>query len=88
MNTITVNGKTYTMTGNADIEYRSHINGMQCTCPDSWVSLPLEDEDGNEYKAWYKIDEDTELDSIDYDEPEDITDEFGGIVYDRDEEQD
>lgn len=83
MNTITVNGKSYTMTGDAEITYRSHINGMQCTCPDNWVSCPLEDEDGNEYTAWYRIDEGTELDGIDYDEPEDITDEYGSLVYDR-----
>ena len=82
MNNITVNGKTYTMTGDAEITYRSHINGMQCTCPDNWVSCPLVDEDGNEYTAWYKIDADTELDSIDYDAPSDITDEDGCIVYD------
>lgn len=88
MNTITINGIVYVVTSNADIEYRSHINGMQCTCPDRWVSMSLEDRDGNVYKAWYMInDPSVELDSIDYDRPDDITDEFGKIVYDKDQEE-
>ena len=83
MNTITVSGKTYTMTGEAEITYRSHINGMQCTCPNNWVALPLVDADGNEYTAWYYMtDTNAELNSIDYDSPSDLTDEDGKIVFD------
>lgn len=77
-----VNGKTYKEVGDAEIIYRSHINRMQCTCPNNWVGLPLEDEDGKAYTAWYYMpDTNAELDSIDYDKPDDITDEYGNLIY-------
>lgn len=83
---LTVGGKTYTMQG-ADYEYRSHINGMAVNSPDNWVACHGVDEDGTGITAWYFVEDisNTSLDDIDYDEPDDIIDEYGHIVYDKEE---
>lgn len=74
--TITINDKTYRITRDAEIEYRSErVN------PNAWVALHLEDEAiTNEFGehpqlvAWYYVEdlESTELDEIDYENPYDI----------------
>ena len=72
----------------ADFEYRSHINGMRCTCPDNWVSCGAIDSNGDRYTCWYFVSDDDissdswELSDIDYDNPDDIEDSDGNIVYD------
>ncbi len=70
--------------GEADYTYRSHINGMQVSEPNKWVSCAGTGGDGKNYTAWYYV-EDTnmELDNIDYDNPDDIEDENGNIIYDK-----
>ena len=80
--TLKINGRTFTMENDADYEYRSHINGMQTTEPNNWVSCKGTDENGTEITAWYYVEDGTELDSINYDEPSDIADEYGHIIYD------
>ena len=74
--TIIINDKTYRITRDAEIEYRS---GM--VDPFSWVALYLEDEsvtdefgDHPHFVAWYYVEdlENTELDDIDYENPYDI----------------
>lgn len=74
--TITINDKTYRITRDAEIEYRSErVN------PNAWVALYLEDEsvtdefgDHPQFIAWYYVEdlENTELDEIDYENPYDI----------------
>lgn len=87
MNTweLKINGITYTMDNNADFEYRSHINGMQNLAPDNYVSCKGKDENGNDITAWYYVSDGTALDEIDYDNPADIVDEYGHIIYDSEE---
>lgn len=69
----------------ADFKYRSHVNGNQLTHPDNWVACRATGSDGNEYTAWYYVaDTDIELDEIDYRNPDDVTDEYNHIVYDKD----
>ena len=76
---------TITLGNDADFEYRSHINGMQATEPNNWVACKATGSDGNEYTAWYFVaDTNVELDTIDYDDPDDVTDEYNHIVYDKD----
>lgn len=86
MNTweLKINGRTYTMENEADYEYRSHINGMQNLAPDNYVSCKGKDENGNEVTAWYYVEnpDETPLEEIDYDNPADIVDEYGHIIYD------
>ena len=69
--------------GEADFVYRSHINGMQALSPNNWVACDATGSDGNHYTVWYFVKEpnETELDEIDYEEPDDITDEYNHIVY-------
>lgn len=85
--TLTVNGKSYTMQNEADYEYRSHIEGMAVNSPDNWVANHGVDEDGSEIVAWYFVEnpDETALDEIVYDEPSDIVDEYGHIIYDSEE---
>lgn len=73
---ITINDKTYRITRDAEIEYRSDR-----VDPSSWVALYLEDDsitdefgDHPQYIAWYYVEdlENTELDKIDYETPYDI----------------
>lgn len=89
MNTweLKINNRTYTMDNNADFEYRSHINGMQATEPDNWVSCKGTDENGNDITAWYYVEnpDETPLEEIDYYKPSDIVDEYGHIIYDSEE---
>ena len=76
-----------TLNTEADIEYRSHINGMQTVNPANWVSVEGKGNDGETYKAWYFV-EDLKigLDEIDYGKPSDIENEYGKIIYDSDTE--
>lgn len=86
MSKITVNEKNYCLDDNTiDMEYRSHINGMNCLSPNNWVSGTATDEEGNEYKLWYYVEDDFEFDKIDYDNPDDITDEYNHLVYSKDD---
>lgn len=58
----------------AEPRYRSHINGLQCICPESWVAMsisPVDESDLN-LVAWYCNDDEKELDDIDYSRPDDI----------------
>lgn len=73
--------------GDADYVYRSHINRMQAISPNNWVACESIGSDGNHYTAWYFVKEpdETELDEIDYEEPDDITDEYNHIIYDKTE---
>lgn len=64
-----------------NLEYRSHINGMNCLSPNNWVSGTATDEQENEYKLWYYVEDNFEFDEIDYDDPDDITDEYNHLVY-------
>lgn len=78
-----------TLSTEANIEYRSHINGMQTVKPDNWVSVEGQGNDGKPYKAWYFVedfDAINELDEIEYEEPSDIVDEYGKNIYDSDAE--
>ena len=68
----------------ADFKYRSHVNGNQLINPNNWVACRATGSDGNEYTAWYYVDTDIELDEIDYSDPNDVTDEYNCIVYDKD----
>ena len=73
----------------ANIEYRSHINRMQTAKPDNWVSVVGQGNDGNVYKAWYFVEDFNAingLEDINYEEPSDIVDEYGKIIYDSDAE--
>ena len=73
----------------ANIEYRSHINRMQTVKPDNWVSVVGQGNDGNAYKAWYFVEDFNAingLEDINYEEPSDIVDEYGKIIYDSDAE--
>lgn len=87
--TLKIDGKSYTMNNEADYEYRSHIEGMAANSPDNWVSNHGTDEDGNEIVAWYFIEnsDETALDEIDYENPDDIVDEYGHIIYDSEAEE-
>lgn len=66
--TITINNINYTITRDAEIEYRSSAAN-----PNNWVAMYLTDRD-NDYIAWYYVEdfEAIELDMIDYDNPHDI----------------
>ena len=77
-----------TLSTEANIEYRSHINGMQTVKPDNWVSVEGQGNDGKPYKAWYFVEDfdNTDLEDINYEEPADIEDDYGKIVYDSDAE--
>ena len=73
--TITINNKQYKIVRNAEIEYRSNrVN------PNAWVAMYLADIDAEDdettYIAWYYVEDldNTELDSIDYENPYDIED--------------
>ena len=73
--TITINNKQYKIVRNAEIEYRSNrVN------PNAWVAMYLADIDAEDdettYIAWYYVVDldNTELDSIDYENPYDIED--------------
>lgn len=75
--TITINNKEYTITRDADWEYRSsRVN------PDAWVAMYLEDKsdkdeygDTHKYIAWYYVEDNTtELEAIDYESPYDLED--------------
>lgn len=73
--TITINNKQYKIVRNAEIEYRSNrVN------PNAWVAMYLTDIDAEDneatYIAWYYVEDldNTELDSIDYENPYDIED--------------
>ena len=96
MKTTFKNGKTVfeisenlsiTLGDEADLSYRSHINGMQTTEPNNWMACKATGSDGKSYTAWYYV-EDTnmDLDNIDCDDPDDIEDEYGNIIYDKDAE--
>ena len=86
-NIITVNGKKYTLSNEADFVYRSHINGMSCLEPNNWVACDCTDENGTEYTAWYYVteeeaqEENWDLSWIDYGDPDDIVNENGKLVY-------
>ena len=59
----------------AEYTYRSHINGMQCTEPNSWVLVTGYDvnEEETYYDVWYYVpDANTSLDEIDYENYWDI----------------
>ena len=77
-----------TLSTEANIEYCSHINGMQTVKPDNWVSVEGQCNDGKSYKAWYFVEDfdNTDLEDINYEEPADIEDDYGKIVYDSDAE--
>ena len=81
--TITINGLQLTLATDADYTYRSHINGMPCTEPDKWVSCNAVDSAENNYVCWYYNPDGLELDAIDYYSPDDIVDDYGRIIYDR-----
>lgn len=84
---ITINTNlTITLIDNdADFKYRSHVDGNQLIHPNNWVACGAIGSDGKEYTAWYYVpDSDIELDEIDYSAPNDVTDEYNHIVYDRD----
>lgn len=71
--TITINNKEYTITRNAEIEYRSSYADAK-----NWIAMYLTDGD-RDYIAWYYVEggvdnDNFELDMIDYDEPHDIED--------------
>lgn len=74
MFTFNYNGHKITLNDSTDYAYRSHINGMQCTEPDNWVLAKGFDESGNVYNVWYYVEDpdSTDLDSIDYANPEDV----------------
>lgn len=74
---------TVTLDGDAEYTYRSHINGMQTIKPNNWVSCNAKGNDGENYTAWYFVSNpnETELDEIDYENPDDITDEYNHLVY-------
>lgn len=69
-------------------EYRSHINGMQAINPNNWVAVDGKGSDGKDYTAWYFIKDinNTDPEDINYDEPDDIEDEYGYIIYESDNE--
>ena len=77
-----------TLSPEANIEYRSHINRMQTVKPDNWVSVEGQGNDGKSYKAWYFVEnfDNTDLEDINYEELADIEDDYGKIVYDSDAE--
>ena len=77
--TFTVGRKTIVTDNNMYCAYRSHINHLQCTCPDNWICLNGIDEDGKHYTIWYKYDKD--LESADWKKPFDIEDEFNDTVW-------
>lgn len=76
---------TITIIGEADFVYRSHINGMRTTAPNNWVACKATGSDGKDYTAWYYVTDpdETELDEIEYENPDDITDEYNHIVYEK-----
>lgn len=70
--TITYDGKEYTLTSQAEFEYRSHKNGFMTQYPNNYLSAMATLED-KEYKVWWFIEDTTvELDSIDYDNVTDV----------------
>lgn len=78
-----------TLSTEANLEYRSHINGMQTVKPDNWVSVEGQGNDGKQYKAWYFVedfDAINELDEIEFENPSDIVDDYNKIIYDADNE--
>ena len=72
--TLTINGTTYNISENAYPCYRSHnSDGWQLTEPNNWVAQPAETDNGDKYILWYYIsDTNADLDTIDYDTPDDI----------------
>ena len=77
-----------TLSTEANPEYRSHINGMQTVKPDNWVSVDGVGNDGKPYKAWYFVEDldNIDLEDINYEEPSDIVDDNGKLIYDADNE--
>ncbi|MDY3861878.1 MAG: hypothetical protein SOZ45_04905 [Ruminococcus sp.] len=77
-----------TLSTEANIEYRSHINRMQTVKPDNWVSVEGEGNDGKLYKAWYFVEDldNIDLEDINYEEPSDIVDEYGKLIFDANNE--
>ena len=43
----------WTLTDNVDIEYRSHIDGWDCTEPDRWLSARACNTNGDTAKVWW-----------------------------------
>lgn len=77
-----------TLSTEANPEYRSHINGMQTVKPDNWVSVEGVGNDGKQYKAWYFVEDldNIDLEDINYEEPSDIVDEYGKLIFDANNE--
>lgn len=77
-----------TLSTEANIEYRSHINRMQTVKPDNWVSVEGEGNDGKLYKAWYFVEDldNIDLEDINYEGPSDIVDEYGKLIFDANNE--
>ena len=72
--TTTFNGIEYTLTSNADFEYRSHKDGWQCNEPNNWLSAAAIDPQGNPCKVWWFVTDE---------QMQDIN-EFGMDYYDYD----
>lgn len=65
------------LTGEADYCYHS----SSCE-PSNWVLCTAVDTNTNiEYECWYYVDDDTELEDVDYYEPYEVTTENGTRVY-------
>lgn len=75
MRATTINGKEYEVVREAEVEYRSHINGMNCLNPNNWWAMYVKDiETSEEYIAWYEDDNiDTDCEpNIDWETPDDM----------------
>ena len=49
-----------------DIEYRSHINGMTCSCPNSWISADAHNDKGEKATIWWYFNNPTAEDGSDW----------------------
>lgn len=83
-----LNGTTIITDGDAEFEYRSHINRNKCLTPENWIALHGKDKEGNCYTVWYYTDKEIvegyEIsDYIDLENPNDIVDEDNHIIYEN-----
>lgn len=73
-------------------EYRSHINGFTVTRSNNFVHCIARGFNEKTYHIWYYLSENFiksgfEFDEIDYSKPSFIEDEYGRIIYIKNEEE-
>ena len=52
-NRINYKRRGWTLTSDADIDYRSHYYGMACGCPNNWISARAINAEGETATIWW-----------------------------------